>query len=280
MQCIVASYQRFLLFGKNADPSVRRDLERFMQRIAPDGDPAYEHDAEGPDDMPAHIRSVLTQNSVVIPVVGGRPALGTSPDTEIPLRPLPLMDLYSIQVMRMQVPLVIEFRNMKNSPALETRVRQLAAQLEKFSSQIIHCHVTIETPHRHHHRGNLFNTVLRITVPGHELAIRRASPIDHSHEDPYVAVRDAFKAARRRLQGYERERRGEVKTHAATPHGRICEIDRQKDFGRIETEEGRLVYFHRNSVLGRPFEELSVGTTVRFVEEPGDLGPQASTVHA
>lgn len=66
-----------LLLGENADPSVRRDLERFMQRLAPDGDPAYEHDTEGPDDMPAHIRSVLTQNSIVIPIAGAKPALGT-----------------------------------------------------------------------------------------------------------------------------------------------------------------------------------------------------------
>ena len=66
-----------LLLGENADPSVRRDLERFMQRVAPDGDPAYEHDTEGPDDMPAHIRAALTQSSVVIPVVRGRPGLGT-----------------------------------------------------------------------------------------------------------------------------------------------------------------------------------------------------------
>ncbi len=66
-----------LLLGENADPSVRRDLERFMQRVAPDGDPLYEHDTEGPDDMPAHIRAALTQSSVVIPVIGFRPALGT-----------------------------------------------------------------------------------------------------------------------------------------------------------------------------------------------------------
>jgi cold shock CspA family protein len=63
-------------------------------------------------------------------------------------------------------------------------------------------------------------------------------------------------------------------------HGRVCEIDDRQNCGRIETEEGRLVYFHRNSVVGGPFGELSVGTAARFVEEPGDLGPQASTVHA
>jgi secondary thiamine-phosphate synthase enzyme len=66
-----------LLLGENADPSVRRDLEAFMQRLAPDGDPAYEHDTEGPDDMPAHIRSVLTHSSITIPVVNGRLGLGT-----------------------------------------------------------------------------------------------------------------------------------------------------------------------------------------------------------
>jgi secondary thiamine-phosphate synthase enzyme len=66
-----------LILGENADPSVRRDLETFFARLAPDGDPVYEHDAEGPDDMPSHIRSVLTQNSLSIPVVSGELALGT-----------------------------------------------------------------------------------------------------------------------------------------------------------------------------------------------------------
>jgi len=66
-----------LLAGENWDPSVRRDLEAFMERLAPDGDPAYEHEAEGPDDMPAHIRTMLMQSSIVIPVGGGKLELGT-----------------------------------------------------------------------------------------------------------------------------------------------------------------------------------------------------------
>src|SRR5690242_11426107 len=66
-----------LLAGENWDPSVRRDLEAFMSRLAPDGDPRYEHDAEGPDDMPAHIRTMLTQSSIVIPIGGGKLQLGT-----------------------------------------------------------------------------------------------------------------------------------------------------------------------------------------------------------
>jgi secondary thiamine-phosphate synthase enzyme len=66
-----------LMMCENADPTVRRDLESFMARLAPDGDPIFEHTAEGPDDMPAHVRSILTQTSISIPIVGGRCALGT-----------------------------------------------------------------------------------------------------------------------------------------------------------------------------------------------------------
>ena len=66
-----------LMLCENADPDVRRDLERFMAAQVPDGDPAYSHSAEGPDDMPAHIRSVLTHSDLTIPVREGRCALGT-----------------------------------------------------------------------------------------------------------------------------------------------------------------------------------------------------------
>lgn len=66
-----------LILCENADATVRTDLENFMARIAPDGDPIYRHDMEGPDDMPAHIRTILTQNSLTIPISNGRCALGT-----------------------------------------------------------------------------------------------------------------------------------------------------------------------------------------------------------
>jgi secondary thiamine-phosphate synthase enzyme len=66
-----------LMICENADPTVRRDLEAFMARLVPDGDSLFEHTAEGPDDMPAHVRSVLTQTSISVPVADGRLALGT-----------------------------------------------------------------------------------------------------------------------------------------------------------------------------------------------------------
>lgn len=66
-----------LMLCENADPDVMRDLETFMSRLVPDGDPMFTHTDEGPDDMPAHIRSILTQPDLNLPVVGGSCALGT-----------------------------------------------------------------------------------------------------------------------------------------------------------------------------------------------------------
>ncbi len=179
----------------------------------------------------------------------------------------------------MQLPLQITFRHMDPSPALETRIRELAARLDRFSPKIMHCHVIVEAPHKHHQQGNLFDVRIDVTVPDKEIASRRSHPIHHSHEDPYVALRDAFRAVRRQLEDYERERHPPRKTHIGPPHGWISELHPEEDFGRIETEDGRFIYFHRNSVVNAAFEQLSVGTEVRFDEELGDLGPQASTVH-
>jgi len=66
-----------VIVSENADPGVRSDLERYFARLVPDGDPVFRHTAEGPDDMPAHVRSVLTATSLSIPIDGGRLDLGT-----------------------------------------------------------------------------------------------------------------------------------------------------------------------------------------------------------
>jgi len=185
----------------------------------------------------------------------------------------------SIEGLNMMLPLQITFRHMDPSPALEARIRALGSKLDKFSAHIMRCHVIVEPPAHHKHQGALYDFRIDITLPDEEIAIRHAHPADHAHEDPYVALRDAFQAARRKLEDYERKRRGDVKSRSEIPHGWIRELDAEGGSGRIETPDGRLIYFHRNSVIGTRFQDLTTGMHVRFSEEAGDLGPQASTVH-
>jgi secondary thiamine-phosphate synthase enzyme len=76
-QIFVRHTSASLVVSENADPIVRHDLEQFMKRLVPDGDPMYDHTSEGPDDMPAHVRAVLTNVDLSVPVSDGRLALGT-----------------------------------------------------------------------------------------------------------------------------------------------------------------------------------------------------------
>lgn len=114
----------------------------------------------------------------------------------------------------MQVPLQITFRRMPSSEALEARIRELAERLERFSPQIVRCRVVVEPVSHRRQQGALHDIHIDITLPDEEISIRRAHPSDHAHEDVYVALRDAFLAARRRLEEYERKRRLDIKAHS------------------------------------------------------------------
>jgi putative sigma-54 modulation protein len=115
----------------------------------------------------------------------------------------------------MQAPLEIVFHNVDRSPAVEAAVRERAAKLELFAENITSCRVTVEAPHKNHQQGNLYTVRVDLRFPGGEIVVNRSHNEDHAHEDVYVALRDAFKAARRQLQDYQRIRRGEVKSHEA-----------------------------------------------------------------
>jgi ribosomal subunit interface protein len=178
----------------------------------------------------------------------------------------------------MQIPLQISFRNMDPSPAVEARIREKAAKLERFHDRIIGCNVVVEAPHRHQNKGKLYNVRVDISVPGKDVVVDRAKPLDHAHEDVYVAIRDAFDAATRRLEDHARRMRGDIKTHSVPQHGTIASL--LPDYGFITTADGQEVYFHRNSVVGATYDTLEVGNEVSLVmaEKEGVEGAQASTV--
>jgi ribosomal subunit interface protein len=177
----------------------------------------------------------------------------------------------------MQTPLQLSFKNMDASPAIEARIRDKVAKLEQFHDRIVGCNVVVEAPHRHQHKGKLYNVRIDLSVPGKDLHIGRSGPQNHAHEDVYVAIRDAFNAAGRLLEDQTRRMRGDVKTHAAPGHGKVTRLF--EDHGFATTPDGQEVYFHKNSVVNDAFAKLEAGSEVRIVLAPdGVEGPQASAV--
>jgi cold shock CspA family protein/ribosome-associated translation inhibitor RaiA len=178
----------------------------------------------------------------------------------------------------MELPLQITFRNMSPSDAIETSIKERARKLDSFYDRIMGCRVVVEAPHRRHHKGRLYHVRIDITVPGGELVVNREPSKHAAHGDVYVAIRDAFDAARRKLQDHGRRRRGAVKLHESAAHARISKLFPEQGYGFLETHDGREIYFHRNSLLELEFDRLPIGTEVRFTEKQGKEGPQASTV--
>jgi ribosomal subunit interface protein len=108
----------------------------------------------------------------------------------------------------MQIPLQITIRDIDHSEALETHIRDKVKKLDEFFNHIMSCRVVVEVPHKHHHQGKQFNVRIDIGVPGGEIVVNR----DHA-EDVYVALRDAFDAAKRKIEDHARKIRGDTKTH-------------------------------------------------------------------
>jgi len=111
------------------------------------------------------------------------------------------------------IPVQITFRHMESSPAVETRVRELADHLGVFSDRIQTCRVVIDSPHRHHHQGKVFAVKLQLVLPGEDVVVDMERPQRDGHEDVYVVLRDAFDAAKRQLQQRMASLRGDEKRH-------------------------------------------------------------------
>jgi len=179
----------------------------------------------------------------------------------------------------MKSPVQITFRDMSPSPGLTAHVEKRAAKLDTFFDRIVKCHVVVEAPHRHKTHGKRFHVRIDLHVPGRELVVSKTP--DDAREDAHAAIDDAFGDAERMLEDFAAlHSKVDLKVHLKLPHGVVAKLFLERGYGFIEAEDGREVYFHQNSVLGTRFDRLSVGARVRYAEEDGDNGPQASTVHA
>jgi ribosomal subunit interface protein len=174
----------------------------------------------------------------------------------------------------MKIPLQITARTIELTDAIKADIEEKAEKLDRFYDQLMRCRVVVESPHRHHHQGNLYEIHIYMTMPGSEIVVKR-----EPNDDLYVAIRDGFNAAYRQLEDFVRRQRRDVKHHEEAPHGRISSLFPYEGYGFLTTPDGREIYFHKNSVINRDFDALDIGMEVRFAEESGEKGPQASTVH-
>jgi len=178
----------------------------------------------------------------------------------------------------MKTPVQITFHQVPRQEFAETIIREAAEGLDQFFDDILGCRVVVDAPHRRQHTGNIYKVRVDVSVPGAELVVNREPGNREAHRDLIVAINDAFRVIERKLEHYAQERRGEVKQDSAPPRAVVAELFPEDGYGFLETYDGHSIYFHKNSVLNGAFNRLRVGTEVRFAEEEGEKGPQASTI--
>jgi cold shock CspA family protein/ribosome-associated translation inhibitor RaiA len=176
----------------------------------------------------------------------------------------------------MQVPLRIVAHGLELEPAQQESIRAQAGKLETFFHRVLACRVTVSVPNRWSLAGPMnYRVRIDLSVPGEVLVIER-----QPNENLLDAIQEAFHVAGRRLQDYA-GRLGSTTPPQATirpGRARISRLFPWEGYGFLQTPDGRELYFHRNSVLLGAFDRLEVGTEVRYAEEEGDKGPQASSV--
>lgn len=195
----------------------------------------------------------------------------------------------------MLLPIQVTFRNMKDLAGLEEMVQKEAAKLERFYDRISSCRVVVERPQRAE-SSKLYHVRIDLGLPNGELVVKHMPTLHGTlqdieaqasrkeaesvlvHKSPERAIHEAFHEMRRRLQDYARQQEGFVKNIPKLAHAEVKEIFPNQGYGFLETTDDREIYFSKTSVLDGHFERLRVGTRVRFAEEAGEKGPQASTV--
>jgi ribosome-associated translation inhibitor RaiA/cold shock CspA family protein len=183
----------------------------------------------------------------------------------------------------MDIPVEIVFHNMSSSPTVEAEIRERVEKLDRLYGHLIGCRVSVELLHRRHKTGNLYDVHIDLRVPGNEIAISREphrAREKFANPDVGVALRDAFRAAERRLVDFKRKQHGEVKVHEEDGllAAQVSQLNPDEDHGFLLTPTGGQLYFHRNSMVNRDFDRLEVGAKVHYIETVGDTGPIANKV--
>lgn len=180
----------------------------------------------------------------------------------------------------MQEPLQISFHNMEHSDALEARVREEFAKLERYYDDIISARIVIDSPHKQPHKGSL-GISISIGVPGKDIFVKRERKLHEVDQHASWVINEAFAVAGRQLEDYVRMRRHDVKVHeTGRQYARVTRLFPGQNYGFVETPEGLNLYFHRVVVRDDRFDDLQEGSEVLYTraDEEGAMGPMASSI--
>lgn len=180
----------------------------------------------------------------------------------------------------MQVPLELTFRGVKKTEALDDLVRDKVDKLHRVCDYLTSCRVAVERPQGNPSTGSSYRVRVAVQVPrGHELVAVREPSQGTVNDTLETVIHRTFDAMRSQLEQLVAKQRRDVKAHPSQDMvGIVDQLFPDEDHGFLKTPEGESVYFHRNAVVNEDLEDLVVGTGVRYVEEMGEQGPQASTV--
>lgn len=175
----------------------------------------------------------------------------------------------------MLLPLQITYRDVHPSPAIAEHCQRRTDKLDTLFDRITSCRVAIEAAKKNTLDGRHYRVRIDLTLPGVELVAGKHHA-DVEDSDLHIAMDRSFDEAERLV----RDHADKVRVHRrnGSPHGRVLRLFRDRGYGFLESIDAREIYFHENSVLHGKFHALQIGSQVRYAEEDGDKGPQASTV--
>lgn len=179
----------------------------------------------------------------------------------------------------MQSPPTITYRNMSPSRAIDDHINRRLEELEKYHPRIVGCDVVIDAPQKPKRNARDFEVRLTIRVPGPDIYVAQHVGRSGAVEDVNLAIHSAFDSARRILKEQKRAMsRQEIKHHPPVTRGRIDRLFEGEGYGYAITDDGREVFFERDSLVSGDWEKLKVDGRIRFREASGEKGPYATNV--
>ncbi|SNR41903.1 HPF/RaiA family ribosome-associated protein [Puniceibacterium sediminis] len=179
----------------------------------------------------------------------------------------------------MQTAPIISYSNIDPSPDVADLVNRRIAVLERISDDLTGCDVTLDAPQKRKLHGRVIRVHLNVHVPGPDFSVSREVAQGSARDDLILAVNRAFSAAEKHLKRHKKKMAAvEVKHHAPVLHGKISLLEPELGYGYVQADDGREVYFQRDSFTSDVWDSLEKDVRLRFREQEGEKGPFAVAV--